>query len=163
VPEVNHLAKLAMALELPANALMVAIAATKEKMRMGERPTKSEAFEPHGFLIGSKNRPSQIVIFGMTGGGERWLKIPLDLSNPPITYARQALAVVRKTPLVPFHGNTAGFVVNYTESRAVVFDLEGDPVKMFSESYYPGAVRMKIGSKTVSAERLAHMLGAFNE
>jgi hypothetical protein len=59
-----------------------------------------DSFEPHGYLLGSSDRPSQIFIFGITGGAERWLKIPLDLSQPPLSYAAQALAVVRRTPFV---------------------------------------------------------------
>jgi hypothetical protein len=58
--------------------------------------------------------PSQIFIFAVTGGAERWLKIPFDLSQSSVTYAEQALAVVRKTPFVQFFGRTTGFIVNYT-------------------------------------------------
>ena len=38
----------------------------------------------------------------ITGGTDRWLKIPLDLSQPPVTYAVQALDIVRKTPTITF-------------------------------------------------------------
>ena len=57
------------------------------------------SFEPHGYLLGTSDRPSQIFIFGITGGAARWLKILLDLSQPPLSYAGQALSVVR-TPRI---------------------------------------------------------------
>jgi hypothetical protein len=74
----------------------------------------------------------------MTGGPERWLKIPLDLSQPPVTYAVQAHDFVAKTPFVPFFGKTTGFIVNYTPDSAARFDLDGDPVEHFDRAYIPG-------------------------
>jgi hypothetical protein len=78
------------------------------------------SFKPAAYLLGSSNRPSQIFIFGLTGGTERWLKIPLDTSQSPVTYTEQALAVVRKTPTVQFFGPTTGFIVNYTPDMRCV-------------------------------------------
>jgi hypothetical protein len=51
-----------------------------------------------------------------------------DPSRPPVSYAGQALSVVRRTPFVEFFGATTGFIVNYTPDHAVRFDLEGRPV-----------------------------------
>ncbi len=86
-------------------------------------------FQIPAYLVGSQNRPSQITFYDMTGGAERWLKIPFDLSQPPVTYAVQAHEFVKKTPFVPYHGRTTGFIVNYTPDSAVRFDLDGDPVE----------------------------------
>jgi hypothetical protein len=41
------------------------------------------AFKPLGILLGTDTRPSQALIFAITGGAERWLKIPLDQSQRP--------------------------------------------------------------------------------
>ena len=41
-------------------------------------------------FAGDDTRPSSIASFGLTGGAERWLKIPLDLSQHPVTFALQA-------------------------------------------------------------------------
>jgi len=41
-------------------------------------------------FTGDDTRPSSIASFGLTGGAERWLKIPLDLSQRPVTFALQA-------------------------------------------------------------------------
>ena len=65
------------------------------------------AFKPHAYLLGTHTRPSQLLFFAITGGAERWLKIPLDLSQPPLSYAALALAVVRRTPVVRYFGATS--------------------------------------------------------
>jgi hypothetical protein len=64
------------------------------------------------------------TVFGITGVPER-LKIPLDLSKPPVSYAARALTVVRRTPVVKVFGGTTGFVVNYGPDKAV--RLRGQP------------------------------------
>ena len=45
---------------------------------------------------------------------------------------RQALAVVRRTPAIPFFGATIGFIINYSPDHGVRFDLDGNPVEVFS-------------------------------
>jgi hypothetical protein len=108
------------------------------------------SFAPSAYLVGSDSRPSSIVIYGVTGGANTWLRIPLDVSMPPITYARQALATVKVTPKVPFFGVTIGFIINFTPARAVRFDIKGDPVETFSKAYDPGHVEVTLGKKTRS-------------
>ena len=131
----------------------------EEKGRIAaEQDAKRRAsFKSEAFLIGTESRPSQIVLYGVTGGPERWLKIPLDLSNPPVTYAMQALAFVRKTSLVPFHGKTIGFVINYTPNNAVRFDKSGDPIEVFSEAYVPGQVQIEMGNRRIVQTMLARL------
>jgi hypothetical protein len=82
----------------------------------------------------------------------------LDVTKPPITYAQQALAVVRTTPLVPFHGKTTGFVIKYTPDHAIRFHLSGDPVEMLTFAYYPGQVSIEISGRQTPAHDLAHIL-----
>jgi hypothetical protein len=120
---------------------------------------KGGAFDPHAYLLGTEPRPSSITIFGMTGGAERWLKIPLDVSQPPITFAIQALGFVRKTPVVPFFGPTMGYVVNYTPERAVRFDLDGNPSEYFRQAYSPGQVALTLGRRGRPARQIARIIG----
>jgi hypothetical protein len=152
---------LAVALEVDKNVVEEAIAATAEIIAEAKRlgDAKRDAawrasFKPHAYLVGSQNRPSQITFYGMTGGPERWLKIPLDLSQPPVTYAPQAHEFVNKTPFVPYHGHTTGFIVNYTPDRAVRFDLDGNPVEHFHRAYTPGQVEVFIGKHKLPARGL---------
>ena len=82
------------------------------------------------------------------------MKIPLDLSQPPVTYAVQAHEFVAKTPFVPYHGRTTGFIVNYTPDSAVRFDLDGNPVENFDRAYKPGQVEVFIGKQKLPARGL---------
>lgn len=118
------------------------------------------SFQPDAYLLGTASRPSQITIYGMTGGAKRWLSIPLDLSKPPVTLAAQALAVARQTPQAPFFGSTTGFVVNYTSDRAVLFDLDGHPKEIFDHAYMPGEVSLSIGGRKINAEDFGTLVGA---
>jgi hypothetical protein len=119
------------------------------------------SFQPTAYLLGSTERPSHILFFGITGGPERWLKIPLDLSQPPVSYAAQALAVVRKTPEVKFFGPTTGYIVNYTPDNAVRFDLEGRPIETLTSAYRPYEVSVTLGRRPMSAEAFGKALGTW--
>jgi len=152
---------IAVALEVDKVVVEEAIAATAEIIAEANRLAEAKrdaawrkSFKPHAYLVGSTNRPSQITFYGLTGGPERWLKIPLDLSQPPVTYAVQAHEFVAKTPFVPYHGRTTGFIVNYTPDSAVRFDLDGDPVEHFDRAYMPGQVEVFIGKHKLPARGL---------
>lgn len=146
------------ALEVETAVVEAAIQETVNVIAEAERRAAAErdavyraSFRPHGYLLGTDTRPSQITIYAVTGGPERWRKIPLDLLQPPVTFAVQAHAVVQKTPLVQFHGPTTGFVVNYTSDNAVQFDLEGVPVERFDRAYRPGDTTLCVGKRELPA------------
>ena len=152
---------LAVALEVDQAVVENAIGATAEMIAEANRLAEEkrdaawrELFKPHAYLVGSQSCPSQITFYGMTGGPERWLKIPLDLSQPPVTFAVQAHEFLAKTPFVPYHGRTTGFIVNYTPDSAVRFDLDGNPVEHFHKAYIPGHVEVFIGKKKLPARGL---------
>ena len=102
-------------------------------------------------------------MFGVTGGAERWLKIRLDTSQSPVTYAAQALAVVQETPTVQFFGLTTGFIVNYTPDRAVRFDLEGRPMETLARAYRPGEVTLHLGGRAISPATVGRLLSMAGE
>lgn len=108
------------------------------------------SFEPSAYLIGTESRPSSITIYGLSGGAERWLRIPLDLSRPPITFAMQALGVVRRTPTVTFFGATKGFIVNFTPDNAVQFHADGNVVASYDRAYRPGEAEIFVGKQRLS-------------
>ena len=117
---------------------------------MTSTPAEAETYQTRAYLIGSKSRPEQIVIYGVTGGADRWLRIPLVLTKPPITYAMQALTFVRNMPRVPFWGNTTGYVINYRSDFAVRFDLSGNPIEVLRDAYVPGQVQIEIGGRRMT-------------
>jgi hypothetical protein len=98
-------------------------------------------------------------MYGFSGGSERWLKITLDCSRPSVTFATQALSVVRKTPEVRFFGPTTGFIVNYSPDRAVRFDLDGNSVEMLPRAYSPGDVELQIGRRRISGDSFGRIMG----
>jgi hypothetical protein len=129
------------ALGLPPDTVDAAARETQQilddeaRIAAAEREAEWRAsFQPSAYLLGTETRPSSITMFGISGGSQRWLRIPLDLTQPAITYASQAHAVVRRTPITPFFGRTIGCIVNYTPDFAVRFDLNGDPVEMFDHA-----------------------------
>jgi hypothetical protein len=117
------------------------------------------SFKPHAYLVGTETRPSSITMYGFSGGPERWLRIPFDYSQRPVTYATQALAVVRNTPTVAFFGPTTGYIVNYTPDRAVRFDLDGDPVEVLPRAYPPGQIELQTGRSKISSESWCRIMG----
>jgi hypothetical protein len=91
------LGALPTALNIDKAAVEIAIRETAEIITDAGRRAAAESeaawrasFIPHAYLIGTQARPSQITIYGLTGGAERWLKIPLDLLQPPVTFVAQA-------------------------------------------------------------------------
>ena len=136
------------------------ISATQSELTADRRDAAwRAAFKPHAYLLGTHTRPSSITIFGISGGAKRWLNIPLDLEQPPVTFATQALGFVRQTPVVPFFGPTTGFVINYTPDRAVRFGLEGNPVECLPSAYFPGDVTLTLGNRKMAADEFARIAG----
>jgi hypothetical protein len=155
------LRELPKALSLSPGVVQEAIDKTVRQIAARQEAIWRAAFRPAAYLLGTTERPSQIFFFGITGGPERWLKIPLDLSQPPLGYVAQALAVVRKTPEVKFFGPTTGFVINYSPDHAVRFDLEGQPVETLAHAYRPGEVTVSLGRRPVSAEAFGKAIGTW--
>ncbi len=156
------IAGLPAALELPPEDVAEAIGQTQHQLAEARQIADAARdaawranFQPCAYLLGTETRPTQITFFGITGGSVRWLKIPLDLSKPPVTFAAQALTVVRRTPYVTF--------VNYTPDRAVRFNLEGRPVEAREHAYLPGGgdVMVTIGGKTIPAKTLGKIMGSY--
>jgi hypothetical protein len=164
------IAGLPATLELPTKVITDTIRRTVQQLDEAARIASQErdaawrsAFKPCAYLLGTETKPSQITIYGMSGGSEQWLRIPLDLSPPAVTFAAQAFAVARRTPLVQFFGATTGFIVNFTPDFAVRFDLQGDPVEASDHAYSPGDVTIAIGGKEVRAEVFARITGLIPE
>jgi hypothetical protein len=149
------------ALGLSPDVVQEAIDKTVQQIAAEQDALWRASFQPAAYLLGTTKRPSQILFFGITGGPERWLKIPIDASRPPLSYAAQALAVVCKTPEVKFFGPVTGFIVNYTPDHAVRFDIEGRFVETLTSAYRPCEVSITLGRHPVSAEAFGKALGTW--
>ena len=160
------IAGLPAALELPRELVADAVRQTEQQVAEARRITEQEEeaawrakFQPCAYFVGTTIPPSSICMYGISGGSDRWLKIPLDLSQPPVTFAAQALTVVRRSPFVQFFGATTGFIVNYTPYYAVRFDLSGFPVEMLDHAFRPGEVTLTLGRKTFPAQNFFNIEG----
>jgi hypothetical protein len=166
----NALTRLPDALEVPSDIVDRAVVATEQvladhKCRKEEERRSAQAkreadwvarFRPHAVIHTERTVPSQITICGLTGGPERWLVIPLDRSQPPVTFAQQALG--RLPTHVPFFGKVLGFTVNYAPDQAIRFDLAGHPIEVLPKAYRAGEVFVSLGGRGIPPRVLARII-----
>ena len=146
------------ALELPLEVIQEAVQKSEEQLARVEEAAEKERealfranFTVSAYLIGTYPYPCPLTIYGVSGGAKKWLKIPIDLSLSPDSFAGQALSVVRKTPQVPFWGPTTGYVVNYTPDHAVKYDVNGAVVEVLPHAHIPGMVLLALGRRKFSS------------
>lgn len=106
-------------------------------------------FVPHAVIIPERSCPSPILAVALTGV-DRWLRIEFQDPQRPLGFVREALAAVRG-PLrgSPF-GLATGFVINYREDYAVRFDLQGNPLEVYSEPHRSGQASLRMGSRDLA-------------
>lgn len=136
-----------------------ALALTHKQIEEREQKEEAEreaalraAFRPHGYLLPERSAPSQIVICGLCGGPEKFLRIELDLSQSSITFARQAVEFAKQNPTVLFFGKVQALIVNYSPDFAVRFDLDGSPIETLDRAYAPGRIELTSRGKDVGPE-----------
>ena len=173
--------RLADALELPADQVRHVIKLTRESLAEQKRNADEQKqkevhakeiawraeFKPHAVIITERRIPSQITFCALAGGPEALLIIPLDLSQPPITFIRQAVAgLPRKAPVgtdgrryIRFFGEPLGLIINYSPDHALHCDLEGNPIKWLSAAYRVGQIELTLGSRIKSPATVAHVVG----
>jgi hypothetical protein len=149
------------AIDVGEDVVGVAVCETADSLNLAAADREAAwrtSFRPHGYLCGTEPRPLSNALYCFCGGPER-LRIPLDCSQPAVTYTKQALAVVRKMPSTIFFGPTTGFFVNYAPDFAVRFDLNGHPVEAFPRAYSPGEAELQIGRSKISSENFGRIMG----
>ena len=158
--------RLAEALEVDQETIDAVVSTTREIIhaRMRAVAAAREAawratFEPHAYLVTERATPTKITICALTGGPDRWLRIALDSARPPLTFAEQALAAARRKAPTLFYGAITGAIVNYSPDRAVRFDLEGNPVRVYDQAYSPGAISVSLGCRPLSPGEIEPLLG----
>jgi hypothetical protein len=104
----------------------------------------NELFEPAAYLLGTRSIPSSAIFYVISGGAEKHLRIHLDLSQPASTFVKQALAVVNHTAHVRFHGRPTGFVVVYSPTHSVRYDLRGKVLEVMKYAYQPPLVTIEL-------------------
>ena len=154
------------ALEVDQETVDTVVSATREIIdaRMRAAAAAREAawratFEPHAYLVTERAVPTPITICGLAGGPDRWLRIALDTTRPPLTFAQQAIAAVRREAAIPFYGAVIGVIVNYSPDRAVRFDLEGNPVCVYEQAYSPDEITVIVGRRPLSPGEIELLFG----
>ncbi len=116
-----------------------------------ERSRIEKAFTPYLLAQGDRRTPTQITLFGLTGGFERWHVVWIkkgilefsdqdQLAKLPIlmTEYRQ-----RYKGLVPFFGSLTRFVyVRYRDY--FIFDADGQFIEHVGEPFRQGACRVEL-------------------
>ena len=146
------------ALEVPADVVKEAVAATQRQIYEANEAAWRAAFRPHAVILTEKDRPEQIFIAAIIGV-ERLLRVDLDPTEGEVTYIDQALKGIRQKlarwnskvdvssvglgdlPL-PTFGRPVGVIVNYTPDRAVRFDLSGHPIEAFDRAHRIGEAQL---------------------
>ena len=146
------------ALEVPADVVKEAVAATQRQIYEANEAAWRAAFRPHAIILTEKQRPEQIFVAAIIGV-ERLLRVDLDPTKGDAAYIDQALKGIRQKlarwnskvdvstvglgdlPL-PTFGRPVGLIVNYTPDRAVRFDLSGHPIEAFDCAHRIGDAQL---------------------
>jgi len=169
------------ALELPADVVLQATADTERLFAEGEREAEKQhrraseaddaawraSFQPHAIIQPEHTVPTQITICGLTGGAERWLMIPLDLSQSPVTFIQKAVNALPEKTMprsdggrhVMFFGRALGLIINYSPDFALRCDLDGTPLEVLTKTYRPGEVCLSFGGRPFSPTAVSQVLG----
>jgi hypothetical protein len=73
--------------------------------------------------------------------------------------AKQALAAARREAPTLFYEAITGAIVNYSPDRAVRFDLEGNPARVYYRAYSPGELTVSLGRRPMSPGEIEPLLG----
>ena len=99
------------ALDLSPAIIEEAVDKTVQQIAAEKEAVWRASFQPSAYLLGTSDRPSQLLFFAITGGAERWLKIPLDQTQPPHKLRgagtrRRAEDTLRSSSLVAQRGSS---------------------------------------------------------
>jgi len=147
------------ALDVPEDLVTKAVEDTERQIHESKEAAWRAAFVPHAVVLTEQERPTQLFV-AIFLGIERLLRVDFDVSESPATYPQQALEGVRqkvgewKPGEIPTFGKPVGVIVNYSPDRAVLFDLEGQPIEMMDRAYRLGEASFSIGKRLVSRGEL---------
>jgi hypothetical protein len=158
------LAKLPDALSLEPQVVTAAILATRQAQIHEQQQRYRDAFRPHGVIICERSIPEPIWLAAVIGV-ERILRIDFKDGSAPISYVRQAIegleAKLRKggSSALPAFGLPQGVVVNYAYDKAVEFDVEGEPLRVFDEAVRTGVGTLLLAGRPITAKERRPLIG----
>jgi hypothetical protein len=136
------------ALDVPREVVEQAIEQTRRRIAEAQEATWHAretawraAFKPHAIILTERIVPQPIYVASIVGV-ERLLRMDFNIALPPVSYAAQALAGIRRRlsefriesgsipDALPAFGRPIGVIVNYTPDNAIRFDLHGNALEI---------------------------------
>ena len=158
------LTKLPDALWVEACVVEIAITATKEAKQHEEEKRYRDNFRPHGIILCERSRPEPLWLAALIGI-DNIVMVEFAEGSPILTYVRQALDGVRekqrifKSSSLPAFGRPTGVVSNYTCNKAVEFDLDGKPLRVFDRPVRIGETTLSLADRPISLSELRALMG----
>src|SRR5262249_23242728 len=165
------------ALDLPDEVVGHAIEQTRRRMaeaqeatRQGREEAWRAAFKSHAIILTERIVPQPIYVVSIVGV-ERVLRIDFNIASPPVSYAAQALAGIRRRlsefriesgsipDALPAIGRPIGVIVNYTPDNAIRFDSAAMRLKSFHAHIVWRSATLQFA---VARFRLVRSQGSYN-
>jgi hypothetical protein len=141
-----------------------AILATRLAIEREAEQSYRVSFQPHGIVVCERTIPEPIWLAAVIGV-ERILRLDLTEGSPPVTYVQQALDGLEtrlqrwSSSSLPAFGSPRSVVVNYAYDKAVEFDLDGTPLRVFDEAVRTGVSTLALSGRPLSSRELKLMTG----
>jgi hypothetical protein len=141
------------------------IAEAQEAARLAREAAWRAVFRPHAIILTERTVPRPIFV-AATIGIERLLRIDFNLALPPVSYACQALAGIRRRlsefrsesgripDALPAFGRPIGMIVNYMPDRAIRFDLDGNALEILPRAHRVAEAYIAIRDRPLPLETL---------
>jgi hypothetical protein len=141
------------------------VANAKEAALQAREAAWRAAFRPHAIILTERTVPQPIFVAAVIGV-ERLLRIDFDVALPPVSFAGQALAGIRRklsgfkselgriSDTLPAFGRPVGVIVNYTPDRAIRFGLDGNALEILPRAHRPADAYIALRRRPIPPETL---------
>jgi hypothetical protein len=153
------LSNLPDALGLDHQVVEAAVFTAEQAEKSAQELRYRDAFRPHANIVCERSTPEPIWLAAIIGI-DRLLRIEFAEESAPITYAKQALAGVKQklakwnSPALPAFGRPTAVVINYTCEKAIEFDLDGKPVRVFDKAVRTGQTTLALSGRQITPNEL---------
>jgi hypothetical protein len=151
---------LATALGVPKSMVDRAFQETRRQIERAEQEEaeKQDAawraeFKPPAIIVTERTRPQPIFVAALIGV-DNLLRLDFETGGNPLRFVKKAQQELeqrlsRWKGTIPAFGRPTGFVLNFSPDRAVRFDPEGNPKKIFNKAYRVGQVNLSLGGRPI--------------
>lgn len=133
------LERLPQALQVDASEISAARERTLQEAASRAQELEMRRFRPHAIFLTEHRVPLQIVIAAMMGA-DRQRYIFFDYKTDPFSFKSIVLKAAPST--IPTFGKVLGFVINYSPTYAIEYDIYGTVKMVCSNSKSVGYIRL---------------------